>query len=83
MHALSTTTPPAIVPPTATGEEAHSPLHPHAATGANPADTGAIGGGWLALRLTGALHAVFLALGAGLPVVAVANAAMAARGRWF
>ena len=44
---------------------------------------GAVGGGWLALRLTGALAPVFLALGAGLLAMGVVNAAAVAGGAWF
>ncbi len=43
----------------------------------------AVGGGWLALRWTGALGPVFLALGAGLAVMGVVNAASVAGGAWF
>jgi len=43
----------------------------------------AVGGGWLALRLTGSLTPVFLALGAGLLVLGVVNAAAVAGGAWF
>lgn len=43
----------------------------------------AVAGGWLALRLTGSLTALFLALGAGLVVFGTANAVAVAAGAWF
>ena len=43
----------------------------------------AVGGGWLALRLTVALTPVFLALGAGLLAMGVVNAWAVAGGAWF
>jgi putative MATE family efflux protein len=43
----------------------------------------AVGGGWVALRLTGSLTPVFLALGAGLLVMGAVNAATVAGGAWF
>jgi len=43
----------------------------------------AVGGGWVALRLTGSLTPVFLALGAGLLVMGAVNAAAVAGGAWF
>ena len=42
----------------------------------------AVGGGWLALHWAGSLHLVFLALGAGLAVLGVVNAASVAAGAW-
>ena len=43
----------------------------------------AAGGGWLALRWTGSLTPVFLALGAGLLAMGAVNAAAVAGGAWF
>ena len=43
----------------------------------------AVGGGWLALRLTGSLTLVYLALGAGLLAMGVVNVAAVAAGAWF
>jgi len=42
-----------------------------------------VGGGWLALRLTGSLTPVLLALGAGPLVMGAVNAAAVAGGTWF
>ncbi len=43
----------------------------------------AVGGAWLALRLTGSLAAMFLALGAAMVVFAAANGIAVAAGTWF
>ena len=43
----------------------------------------AAGGGWLALRLTGNLTAVFIALSIALTAFGLINAAAVARGAWF
>lgn len=43
----------------------------------------AIGGGWLALRLTGSLHWLFAALGLGLAVYGVTLLATVGTGAWF
>lgn len=43
----------------------------------------AVIGGWLALRLTGSLNALFLALGAGLVCLGIGNALAVAAGTWF
>ena len=43
----------------------------------------AVGGGWLALRFTGSLAAVFGALAAGLLAMGAVNAASTAAGAWF
>lgn len=43
----------------------------------------AVGGGWLALRWTGSLGMVFLALGAGLVAMGTVNAWSVAAGVWF
>jgi hypothetical protein len=43
----------------------------------------AIGGGWLALRLTGSLDWLFAALALGLIVYGVALAAAIKSGAWF
>jgi putative MATE family efflux protein len=43
----------------------------------------AAGGGWLALRWSGDLSHVFLALGAGLAAFGLINAGAVARGAWF
>ncbi len=43
----------------------------------------AVGGAWLALRLTGSLPLMFLALGAAMVVFAAANGIAVAAGTWF
>jgi MATE family, multidrug efflux pump len=43
----------------------------------------AAGGGWLALRWSGDLSYVFLALSAALAAFGLINAAAVARGTWF
>jgi hypothetical protein len=43
----------------------------------------AAGGGWLALRWSGNLSHVFLALGAALAAFGLINAGAVARGAWF
>jgi len=43
----------------------------------------AAGGGWLALRWSGDLSQVFLALGAALAAFGLINAGAVARGAWF
>jgi MATE family, multidrug efflux pump len=42
-----------------------------------------LGGGWIALRLTGSLSALFFALGAGMLVYGVLVALAVTRGSWF
>ena len=43
----------------------------------------AIGGGWIALNVAGGLDGVYWALGIGLLIVGVVNAAAVAMGAWF
>lgn len=43
----------------------------------------AVGGGWIALRLTGSLIGVFVALGVGLAAYGATVAGAIASGTWF
>jgi hypothetical protein len=43
----------------------------------------AAGGGWIAVRMFGTSHGLFVALAAALVIYGVANAATVAGGAWF